>query len=183
MEAGMKRHWRFFLLTTTIIATPALGYADPISLTAIVAATAGGLTTAAIGGTIGIIVGSLVAGAIGFLGNLLFAPKLPSSQQRKDRTRQFDPHPPFRFAFGEFPLEGAVVFHHVEEDTERYFLTYLLNSIPSEVITKIEINDGLELSFADAVDGNAVDITNTASEIYDMTAGAWRAHSSAARVA
>lgn len=145
MAASMKPRFRWIkaaLLATTILGAPGLAYADPISLTAIAATAAQAGLAGAIGGTLGAVLGAVAAAAISFAGQALFA-NPPSARQRKSRTRQFDPHPNFRFAFGEFPQEGSVVFHHV--DGQLYYLAYLLSSIPCDEITRIEINDGLHL--------------------------------------
>lgn len=160
------RVWRWVLLTTTAIVSPTLAAADPISLIGIVAGIAGSAVagSAAVIGVIGAIGAAILGAAISLGGTLLVnalrSKNQDSGGQREERTRQFDPHPPIRFAFGEFPLEGSVVFHYGSGNV--YYLTILLNSVASDSIEWVEINDGLRLTFVD--DGS--------NDIYDMTLGA-----------
>ena len=182
------RYWKCVLLMTTAIVTPAImpdgtftdvadllkeatkdfdavviAPAAPllIPVGAALAGTAATATATALGATAlaAAIIGTLVSAAITIGAQLLFAPSLDAPTQRKGRTRQFEPHPPFRFAFGEFPLEGSVVFHHT--DKKAYYLVYLLNSIASESVDVVKINDGIDLEML-------ADATN---DIYDMAKG------------
>ncbi|MEL6220750.1 MAG: hypothetical protein AAFR79_20245, partial [Pseudomonadota bacterium] len=92
------------------------------------------------------VIGALVTIGTGLISSVLTG-NSSSRAQRDSRSRAFDPHPNFRFAFGEFPQEGSVVFHH--SVGQAYYLVILLNSLPSEAVTRIEINDGVHLEFAD----------------------------------
>ncbi|MEO1602245.1 MAG: hypothetical protein AAFU49_17615, partial [Pseudomonadota bacterium] len=92
------------------------------------------------------VIGALVTIGTGLISSVLTG-NSSSRAQRDSRSRAFDPHPNFRFAFGEFPQEGSVVFHH--SVGQAYYLAILLNSLPSEAVTRIEINDGVHLEFAD----------------------------------
>jgi len=157
------RLWKVLLLMSTAIVSPTLAHADPITLTAIVASAAGVATTAATAGfgtLVAGLLGAAVSLAISFVGQLLFAPGLDAGAQHEGRTRKFDPHPTYRFAFGEFPQGGSVVFQAAEG--KEYWAVYLLNSIPSETITKVEINDGIDLALLSDAD----------NDVFDMTKGA-----------
>lgn len=95
-----------------------------------------------------------------------------AEQQREDRTRQFDPHPPIRFALGEFPHEGDVVFHYSKGQV--YYLTLMLNAGRSESLDKIEINDGVELAILADAENDIADITKGAGTSTAPWAGALR---------
>lgn len=126
---------------------------------AAVAAAAAGLQAAGLATAAAIIslVGTLAAVAFQVLG----ANRAQRTDaQREERTRQFDPHPPFRFAFGEVPIEGSVAFHYAKG--QKYYLTLLLNSVPSHAIDAIEINDGIPLPL----------LSDASNDLYDMAKGA-----------
>lgn len=170
------RFIRAFLLTTTICGTPGLAHADPVSLTAIVGTALGGAiassaaVTAAIGATLASILGAVVTAGIGFLGQALFGQNQSTRRQSSSRTRDFDPHPNFRFAFGEFRQEGSVLFHHVYNS--QYYMVILLNSVPSEEITRVVIQEHIDLDVvnelgADLYNMNKIVNNPTVSEIWD----------------
>lgn len=178
MAADMKklRFVRVFLLTTTICGTPGFAHADPLSLTAIVATTLGGAiaSSAAVAGVIGAtlasILGAVVTAGIGFLGQALFGQNQSTRRQSSSRTRDFDPHPNFRFAFGEFRQEGSVLFHHVYN--QQYYMVILLNSVPSEEITRVVIQEHIDLDVvnelgADLYNMNKIVNNPTVSDIWD----------------
>lgn len=128
----------------------------------------GGAVTTALGGTL---FANLVGGFVTLGFNLLGGSLADRPAQQKDqRTRDFDPFPPFRFAFGNFGQEGTVIFHHAKG--QFYYLTLLLNSVPSKFrgISKIEINDGIEL-VVEGLTGPAT-FFGRAMDAYDMTKGA-----------
>lgn len=127
---------RRLILAAALAAIPTFAHADPVTISLITTA----LITAAISTALSVAVSLLVG--------VLFPAKL--GNQNKSRTREFNPHPRFRFAFGEFPLEGSVVFHHVHGD--KYYLVFLLNSIPSEEVNKIIIQEHTDLQIEDLGD-------------------------------
>lgn len=137
-----------------------------------------GAAALAAGPAIGAAVGSAIAGAviaaalsaaITIGGQLLFGQD--AETQSKSRTREFNPHPSFRFAFGEFPLEGSVLFHHV--DGRRYYVVYLLNSVPSapDVLQKLVIQEHTDLQIDELGDSiydmQTVDPNPTASAVWN----------------
>ncbi|MEO0624072.1 MAG: hypothetical protein AAF183_17870 [Pseudomonadota bacterium] len=137
------------LVTTALVAVaPSSAEAMPPAIAAVGAVAGAAISGGALGALSGLagIIGSLVTVGTSLVASLL-TNNGSSRAQRDSRSRAFDPHPNFRFAFGEFPQEGSVVFHH--SVGQAYYLVILLNSLPSEAITRIEINDGVHLEFAD----------------------------------
>ncbi|MEO0623829.1 MAG: hypothetical protein AAF183_16615 [Pseudomonadota bacterium] len=143
--------WFAYLATTALVAlAPAPAHAA-FAIPVVAAAAGSAITANAAALSLTALTASILATALNVVAGvatfLLQSRGSSSRAQRDSRSRAFDPHPNFRFAFGEFPQEGSVVFHH--SVGQAYYLVVLLNSLPSEAVTRIEINDGVHLEFAD----------------------------------
>lgn len=153
--------FRILLLAGTAITFPSLAMADPVSL--VVTAATVAVKAAAGAGLIGSLTAALIGAAITIAGTLastlLFSQQRDTGTQAQQRLREEKSHPNFRFAFGEFPQEGSLVFRKVQGG--RLYETYLLNSLPSQSIDKIYLYDR-EITF----------YSNASNDLYDMSKGA-----------
>lgn len=141
---------------------PTPAEADPITLIGVVATAVGGAVSgstavaAFFGGSV--LAAQLLGGALAFglnyIGAQIFGQQSPDTQSSL-RTRTEDTYPPFRFALGEFPQEGAMVFKYV--DGEFLYYSLLLSSVPID-------GGNLTVSMNDTL----LDLTG---DIFDMELG------------
>lgn len=124
-------------------------------------AIAGSAAVIAVLGTTGAaILGAVVSGIITLAGALLAQALTPtgsrsSAAQGGLRLQEENPHPALRYRFGEFRTQGQVVFRHVTGG--HLVMTILFNAARSEEISRLWINETLELELSDTDMANALD--------------------------